>query len=151
MDDTQKRIVRPHLGGRGKPRKQYVRDSYSYDFKMQVISHLQSCGSMRDTIAPFFRSHHDTPQSSKRKMMNKWVTDRASIKTAASNGRTATHYHTRPSGIGCTLPAPMEAKLVKWVNDLRPEMLRLEACETAQEGSIPVEQLGPPGSGAGAS
>ncbi|TYZ67783.1 hypothetical protein PybrP1_009963 [[Pythium] brassicae (nom. inval.)] len=97
----------------------------------------------------FFRSHHDTPQNSKRKMINKYVADRSSIKAAALNAPTATHHRAQPSGIRCTLSAAMEAKLVKWVNDLRrdgvpvsAEMLRLEACETAQEGGIGIEQFG---------
>ncbi|EGZ25568.1 hypothetical protein PHYSODRAFT_371411, partial [Phytophthora sojae] len=134
--------------GDGRRRRQYQRQAYTVEFKIQVIQHLEASGSMRATLDRFFDGMSEAKRANKAKLVYKWIGMRCALEERAQNGRLASQFPGRASGVGLTLPSEVEQRIVKWVNDFRREglpisalMLKLQALEIAQAAGIPPDHF----------
>ncbi|KAE9039368.1 hypothetical protein PR003_g18894 [Phytophthora rubi] len=139
---------RQRVRGNGRQPTRFVHQAYSVAFKVEVLRHLDESQSMTATLDRYFSGISGMKKVSKAKLVYKWRRQRDSLEERARSGRLATQFRARPPGIGLTLPADVEQRILKWVNDFRregfpisPMMLKMQACEFAKEAGIPPEHF----------
>ncbi|EGZ21274.1 hypothetical protein PHYSODRAFT_329261 [Phytophthora sojae] len=132
----------------GRRRRQYQRQTYTVELKIQVIQHFEASGSMRATLDRFFDGMSEAKRTNKAKLVYKWLGMRCALEERAQIDRLASQFRGRASGMGLTLPSEVEQRIVKWVNDFRCEglpisalMLKLQALEIAQAAGIPPDHF----------
>lgn len=113
---------RQRVRGNGRQPTRFVYQAYSVAFKVEVLRHLDESQSMTATLDRYFSGISGAKKViSKAKPVYKWRRQLDSLEERARSGRLATQFRARPPGIGLTLPADVEERIVKWVNDFRCE------------------------------
>ncbi|KAG2991039.1 hypothetical protein PC121_g21395 [Phytophthora cactorum] len=111
---------RPCINGQGKKRKSYQRTSVEYSHKQDVLSFIEDGNTLGETIADFYGELKDNDVRAKKKQINKWIKQTATICAACESGR-GHHQNLRRLGDATVLTKDAEASIVLWLNSLRKD------------------------------
>ncbi|GMF18542.1 unnamed protein product [Phytophthora lilii] len=117
----------------------YQRTAVDYRHKMDVLNYQDDGHTLDKTIAHFYRKLNSCDTRVKKKQINKWAKQTATIRTACESGR-GRHLNMRTLGSATVLSKDAEMSSLFWLNSLRKDgapvsrlMLQLQAKEVADE------------------
>ncbi|KAG3093003.1 hypothetical protein PI124_g16869 [Phytophthora idaei] len=111
---------RPCINGQGKKRKSYQRTSVEYSHKQDVLSFIEDGHTLDETTADFYDELKDNGVRAKKKQINKWIKQTATIRAACESSR-GHHQNLRRLGNATVLTEGAEASIVLWLNSLRKD------------------------------
>lgn len=116
---TTKPVGRRPINGKGRQKKLFQRQPYTYQFKHEVLDFFHNNKDIASTVQRFFPGADTSTRSPKRKLVYKWSAQCDQIASLAESSRRQGHSRVRSTGVGTTLPYEAEQILVKWINDYR--------------------------------
>ncbi|ETI48664.1 hypothetical protein F443_07339, partial [Phytophthora nicotianae P1569] len=113
-----------------------------YAHKKEVVDWIRQGHDLDETIEHFYGELAHKQLWAKKKQINKWIKQTATIRAACSSGR-GTHQNLRCLGDATVLPKKVEEGIVRWINTLRRDgapvsrlMLRTHAKDVAIKEGI---------------
>ncbi|KAG3065035.1 hypothetical protein PI124_g22978 [Phytophthora idaei] len=123
----------PCVNGQGKKRKSYQRTSVEYSHKQDVLSFIEDGNTLDETIADFYGELKDNDVRAKKKQINKWIKQTATIRAACESGR-GHHQNLRRLGDATVLTKDAETSVVLWLNSLRKDGAHVDSDDDIEAG-----------------
>jgi hypothetical protein len=132
--------------GRPHQKRQYIRESFDYQEKLEVIN-LNGLHGMTATLTRFYPKLVGKDRRNMSKCIRDWSKMRVKVEDIGYSSR-SNLKKVRSIGVGTSLNASTEDVIVQWVQDMRNEgipvaniMLQLKAKELAEERGIPSNEF----------
>ncbi|ETI54876.1 hypothetical protein F443_02376 [Phytophthora nicotianae P1569] len=110
-------MPRPRINGDGRRSRTYCSDSVEHAHKKAVLDRIRQGHDIDESIE-YFYGELAHKQLGRKKKINKWIKQTATIRAACSSGR-GTHRDLRHLGDAIGILKKVEERIVRWNNALR--------------------------------